>query len=317
MSRHLSSLAPTISVVMPVYNTRAYVTAALDSIIGQTFPNWELICVDDGSNDGSLNILRDYEAADQRLHVVTRTNSGSSRARNHGMSLARGKYIAAMDSDDIALPDRLSCQLRYMEAHPECVALGANVQVVGPDLMPIYDELKPLDHDTIDNRVLAGDGSAIRHPVALFRTEALQMIGGYREECFTGEDTDLYLRLAECGRLANLPDILLLYRLRLGSITRTRETTYNQVVRRDAYIRRGLPVDPDFPDWKQTPIKQDRGRGAWAYWSHCAFNGGYLKTARRYAWRAVYSEPLAVASWKAVFREFFRNVPSERSNYFG
>jgi glycosyltransferase involved in cell wall biosynthesis len=258
-----------------------------------------------------LEILRHYEGTDRRVRVISRSNTGGTRARNDGIAVARGRYIAAMDSDDIALQERLRQQVDYMESHPECVGLGAAVRVVGPDLLPIKDELKPLDHESIDCQALAGSGLAIRHPVAMFRTEALRSIGWYRDECFAYEDVDLYLRLAEIGRLANLPDILLLYRLRLGSISRTQRALQNQCrpkVLRDARIRRGLPIGPDIADSNESSIKPDDGRGRWAEWSHDAFNGGYLKTARRYAWRAIRSEPLTMSSWKAVLREYFRST---------
>jgi glycosyltransferase involved in cell wall biosynthesis len=305
----ISTAAPTVSVVMPVYNTEAYLGDALDSILAQTFTDWELICVDDGSNDGSLDVLRRYERADPRIRVISRPNTGGARARNDGIALARGRYIAAMDSDDIALAERLRRQVDYMESHPECVGLGAAVRIVGPDLMPIKDELKALDHETIDHQTLTGSGMSIRHPVAMFRTEAVRSIGGYREECFVNEDGDLYLRLAEIGRLANLPDFLLQYRLRLGSICRTQLALQLQCwpkLIRDARIRRGLPVGPDIVVRKQATIQSDDGHGAWAGWSHDAFHSGYRNAARVYAWRAFRSEPLAVSSWKALIRPYFR-----------
>jgi hypothetical protein len=201
-----------------------------------------------------------------------------------------------------------------MEAWPECVGLGAAVRVVGPDLMPINEEPKPLDHETIDCQTLAGSGAAIRQPVAMFRAEAVRQIGGYRDDILTHEETDLYLRLAEIGRLANLPDILLLYRLRRGSVNRTQralQAQYELKVLRDARVRRGLPVGPEDLDLKQASVQLDNGRGSWALWSHYAFNGGYLNTARRYAWRAIRSEPMAVSSWKAVLRPCIRRVPSK------
>jgi glycosyltransferase involved in cell wall biosynthesis len=290
---------------MPVYDTEAYLFESVGSILRQTFLDWELICIDDGSNDGSLEILRRYESADPRVRVITRPNTGATRARNDGIGVARGRYIATMDSDDFALPERLRRQVGYMESHPECVGLGAAVRIVGPDLLPIRDELKPLDHEAIDRKHLAGSGTAIRHPVATFRTEALRSIGGYRDKCITYEDVDLYLRLAEMGRLANLPDVLLLYRLRLGSINRTHRALLRQFrpkILRDARIRRGLPIGPDVVNGKEALIELDDGRGSWAEWSHDAVNGGYLNTARRYAWRAIRSEPLAISSWKAVLR---------------
>jgi glycosyltransferase involved in cell wall biosynthesis len=307
--------APIVSVVMPVYNSEAYLADSIGSILAQTFTDWELICIDDGSCDGSLEVLRRFERADSRVSVITRSNTGVTRARNDGMAVAGGRYIAAMDSDDVALPERLRSQVDYMECHRECVGLGAAVRIVGPDLMPICDEPKPLDHETIDGLTLAGCGAAIRQPVAMFRAEAIRQIGGYRDECFTHEETDLYLRLAEIGRLANLPDVLLLYRLRPGSVNRTQRALQEQYVRkilRDARIRRGLPAGPDFLESEQATIQPDDGRGSWALWSHYAFNGGYGNTAQRYAWRALRSEPLAVSSWKAVLRPYLRSPPPKR-----
>src|SRR6516162_2388311 len=99
------TVAPIVSVVMPVYNTEAYLADAIGSILAQTFTDWELICVDDGSSDCSLDVLRRYERADSRIRVISRSNTGVARARNEGMALARGRYIAAMDSDDVALAE--------------------------------------------------------------------------------------------------------------------------------------------------------------------------------------------------------------------
>jgi glycosyltransferase involved in cell wall biosynthesis len=298
---------------MAVYNTERYLADSMDSIFSQSFKDWELICVDDGSSDRSLEILRRYERADARVRVITRPNTGVTRARNDGIAIARGRYIAVMDSDDVALPERLQRQVDYMEAQPQCVGLGAAVRVVGPDVMQIGDEPKPWDHETIDRQTLAGSGAIIREPVAIFRTEAIRKLGGYREEIFAQQDLDLYLRLAEIGRLANLPEILLLYRLRLGNIGRTQGALQRQhapKVIRDARIRRGLPMIAAIVDLPQASVEADDGHGSWALWSHYAFNGGCSSTARRYALRAIWSEPLAVSSWKAVLRAYLRTTRS-------
>jgi glycosyltransferase involved in cell wall biosynthesis len=304
----ISTAIPTVSVVMPVYNTEAFLADAIDSILAQTLTDWELICVDDGSSDCSLDVLRRYERADPRIRAISRPNTGVARARNDGMALARARYIAAMDSDDVALMDRLRRQVNYMESHPACVGLGAAVRIVGPDLMPIKEELPALDHETIDRRALAGNGAAIRQPVAIFRTDAVRQVGGYRDELLAQEDTDLYLRLAEIGRLANLPDLLLLYRQRQASFCRARRALVDQYrpkVIYDARIRRQLPVCPEIEIWEQASIQSDGGRGSWASWSHEAFNWGYGNTARLYAWRSIRSETLAISSWKALLRPYF------------
>jgi glycosyltransferase involved in cell wall biosynthesis len=314
------TVAPIVSVVMPVYNSEAYLADSIGSIFAQTFSDWELICIDDGSRDGSLEVLRRYESREPRVHVLSRPNTGVARARNDGIGIARGHYIAMMDSDDVALPERLRRQVDYMESHCECVGLGAAVRIVGPDLMPIWDEPKPLDHETVDRSALSGCGAVIRQPVAMFRAEAIRQIGGYRDEFFIHEDTDLYLRLAEIGQLANLPDFLLLYRQHLGSLNRTQQASedqYRRKVVRDARLRRSLPVGSDLVNSEEPRIEADNGRGSWAKWSHEAFIGGYRSTAQRYAWRALRSEPLAVSSWKALLRPYVRNMPSKNTRWEG
>jgi len=120
------------------------------------------------------------------------------------------------------------------------------------------------------------------------------------------------------GRLANLPDCLLLYRQRLGSVNRTQQALQDQYRRkivRDARIRRSLPVGPDLLDSEEARIQADNGRGSWAKWSHEAFIGGYRSTAQRYAWRALLSEPLAMSSWKAVLRPYLRNMPPKNNQW--
>ena len=96
--------APTVSVVMTVYNTERYVGEAVDSVLAQTFPDFEFIIVDDGSTDRSASILRDRAARDRRIRLVSRPNTGIVRAANEGIELAAGRYIARMDSDDVSLP---------------------------------------------------------------------------------------------------------------------------------------------------------------------------------------------------------------------
>lgn len=318
MDQSISEITPVVSVVMAVYNTQSFLSDSIGSILAQTFTNWELICVNDGSSDGSLKVLKRYQQADPRVRVISRSNTGLARARNDGIAASCGRYIAIMDSDDVALPERLWHQVDYMDKHPECVAVGAAVRVVGPDLMPINDEPKATDHETIDRETLAGSGAAIREPVVMLRAQALREIGGYSDEYVTHLETDLFLRLAERGgRLANLPETLLLYRLRVGSDSRMKRTLARQHGRKvidAARVRRGLPVGVNPHKRGETCAKPERRFATWALWSHYAFNGGYVSTARRYALRAVICAPFEPSCWKAVLRSYFRTPPpSERT----
>src|SRR5262249_17908947 len=147
-------------------------------------------------------------------------NTGLVAERDGRVNQMGGGVVLAVGWVDVALADRLRLQVGYMESRAGCGGLGAPIRFLRPGRRPTRDDPEPLDHETVDAQTLAGSGASIRQPVALFRTDAIRHIGGYRDECFTHEETDLYLRLAEIGRLANLPDVLLLYRLRLGSINR-------------------------------------------------------------------------------------------------
>ena len=124
--------APTVSVVMTVFNTQAYVGEAVESVLAQTFSDFELIIIDDGSTDRSTAMLNEYAKRDQRIRLTSRANTGIVAAANEGIGLARGRYLARMDSDDVCLPHRFETQVRYLNAHSDCVLLGSRVTVVDP-----------------------------------------------------------------------------------------------------------------------------------------------------------------------------------------
>src|SRR3954469_1098404 len=117
----IPAAAPAVSVIMPVYNARAYVAEAIDSVLAQTFGDFELILVDDGSTDGSLDILRGYEKRDPRVRVISRPNTGIVGALNDGLKLARGEFIARIDADDASLPNRFEKEIAFLRAHPDVV----------------------------------------------------------------------------------------------------------------------------------------------------------------------------------------------------
>jgi glycosyltransferase involved in cell wall biosynthesis len=121
---------PAISVLMPVYNTERYVAEAVESILAQTFRNFEFLIIDDGSTDRSLSILKRYAERDPRIYLVSRPNTGYVIALNEMLAMARGEFIARIDADDIALPERFEVQVAYLREHPEVVCLGSKVQFI-------------------------------------------------------------------------------------------------------------------------------------------------------------------------------------------
>ena len=293
--------SPAVSVVMTVYNTERYVAEAVESVLSQTFRDFEFIVIDDGSTDRSPAILRDYAARDRRIKLVSRPNTGIVAAANEGISMARGRYLARMDSDDVCLPRRFETQVRYLDEHPECVLVGSRVTVVDPYGSPVLESGQKLTHEEIDAELLgSGGGWAIVQPSAMMRTEAVRRVGAYRGRHNVSEDQDLFLRLAEVGRVANLPEPLLLYRRHYKSVMHTQWRQREQVketIVREAYARRGLPM-PDgwkFDDWMPTPLAEQLRTWGWA-----ALKRGNVPVARKHALGAVRAAPLSGEAWKLL-----------------
>ena len=293
---------PAVSVVMTVFNTEAYVAEAVESVLGQTFGDFEFIIVDDGSTDGSTAILRGFAGRDRRIRLVSRPNTGIVRAANEGIEMARAKYLARMDSDDVSLPRRFENQVRYLDEHPECVLVGSRVTVVDPYGSPVLESQQKQTHEEIEAELLSSQGGwAVVQPSAMMRAEAVRRVGGYRGRHNVSEDQDLFLRLAEVGRVANLPEPLLLYRRHYKSVMHTqwrqREEVKERIVR-EAYARRGKPMPADwtFDDWKPAPLAEQLRAWGWA-----ALKRGNVAVARKHALGAVRAAPLSGGAWRLLY----------------
>ncbi len=205
------SAAPPISVVMPVYNSAEFVAEAIESILSQTFRDFEFIIIDDGSTDESGAILRDYAARDNRIRYYAQENCGLIASLNRYCPLAKGRYIARMDADDISLPTRLEKQFRFLENHPEIGILGARIQDVDRFLTVRGTWPVPCDPAVIQWFLMFGNCMA--HPSVTMRREVLERAGYYRNEAVHVEDYDLWIRASAISNLANLPEVLLHYRI--------------------------------------------------------------------------------------------------------
>lgn len=215
---------PLVSVVMPVYNSEKYLAAAIDSIIAQTFDDFELILVDDASTDGSGKILRAYADRDDRIRLLQLAqNKEEAAARNHGIALARGKYIAAMDSDDISLPERLQMQLNCLEANHSIGGVGVGTEVVNEELTPIFVYPLPECHALIVFSMVVG-GYAITRASLMVRRKYLVDGLAYDPAYRTSSDFELFLRLVWEKRIryVNLAPVQYIYRLHESSVTQSR-----------------------------------------------------------------------------------------------
>jgi hypothetical protein len=210
---------PPISVVMAVYNSAQTAPESIESILQQTFVDFEFIIVDDGSTDATGEILRDYAALDNRIRLYTQEKSGLIASLNRHCRLAKGRYIARMDADDISLPDRFEKQFRFLEAHPEIGVLGTRIQDIGSSkdsqgvLWPV-----PSDPDVVGWFLLFGN--CIAHPSVMMRREVLERVGYYRPDALHIEDYDLWVRASEISRIANIAEVLVQYRLSEESVSK-------------------------------------------------------------------------------------------------
>jgi glycosyltransferase involved in cell wall biosynthesis len=208
--------SPRISVVMPVHNAEKYITEALDSIIQQTFTDFELIVIDDGSTDRSSTIIESYAKKDRRVIVHRQDNCGLILSLNRGCSLARGRYIARMDADDVSLPERFERQLDYLERHPHIGLLGTWIQDIGPngEQGPVW----PLPTTPALIPWFLMFGNCIAHPSVMGSRELIQSLD-YRTEATHVEDYDLWCRMSAVSGLANLPEVLVKYRVLNQSVS--------------------------------------------------------------------------------------------------
>lgn len=236
---------PIVSVVMSVFNGERFLREAVESILQQSFREFEFIIIDDGSTDHSATILDSYHTDDARVKVYRKKHSGLVESLNQGCWLAQSKYIARMDADDIARKDRLERQVAFMDAHPEIGVLGGAVEWIDASGNSLGTHRYPAEDHQIKASLL--DGCALWHPTVVLRREAFVFAGGYRSVAVDAEDYDLWLRIADRFQLANLETVVLNYRIHPSqvSIRKTAQQTLSMLaVQVAASSRRNGLADP-------------------------------------------------------------------------
>ncbi len=201
-------IKPKISVVMPVYNGQKYLRSAVDSIISQTFTDFEYIIIDDGSTDNTSKILSSY--TDHRIMVITHPkNLGIVKSLNEGLARSKGDYIARMDADDISVPDRLEQQYRYMSENDDVVVCAGNIKSINEDGSIISGSWWSKESAHIEWSLIWGN--VIPHPTVMLKKSALPK-DMYRDYKYA-EDYDLWLRMSGKGEIFRLDNVLVYYRL--------------------------------------------------------------------------------------------------------
>lgn len=257
---------PKVSVIMPVYRNAKHVEQAVESILRQTYSDFELILIDDASDDETVSLLRSF--TDPRIiRIEKEKNTGYTESLNMGLERARGEYIARMDGDDISLPARFEKQVALMDANPGVIVCGTWYRIAGT-----HKEVHPPSgHDAI--RIAFLDGNALAHASVMIRKATLdQHKLRYNTGMEPAEDYDLWVRMSALGQLHNIPEVLLEYRVHDAQVSRLQKQKQDDkasLVRMQLW-RNLLPasaplpgaLDPRFKkEWIQQVLESNRSQG--------------------------------------------------------
>jgi len=305
---------PVVSVLIPVYNGGEFFRAAVQSVLAQTFRDFECLILDDGSTDESGKIADELARRDQRVRVIHRENRGLVATLNELVDAARGEFVARMDADDLCLPERFARQVDFLAQHPRVVCVGCAYWMIDEADRTIAQIRVPVDDATIQQNALRGH-APISHPSAMVRTAALRAVGGYRAAFYPAEDLDLWLRLGELGALANLGEPLLRYRVRSDSISgQAAQGRQRDAARRacaDAWARRSL-AGARFEateEWRPDETPASRMRFALQY-GWMAYSCGFRRTAMVYGFKAVRLLPTRREGWCLLAIAALRRPPA-------
>jgi glycosyltransferase involved in cell wall biosynthesis len=302
----MSRAAPKVSVIMAVYNCARYVGQAIDSILGQTFTDFEFVIINDGSTDKTADILASYD--DSRLMILENDrNIGLTKSLNRGIDVSRGELIARQDADDISLPERLARQVTYMDAHPEIALVGSASRWIDAEGATIR-EWRPLTEPVEIHRRLLSTIPFL-HGTFMFRRSCLAEIGGgYDESMPVAQDCELLLRLSDRWDLANLSDILYLHRRHNKTVTHRRredQVRHLEMVQEIALQRRlrygwgrlGISKG-NVPDWVRSAERKWLAR-RYVWWSASARPHG-SGAALSFLVIALLLDPTVLDIWKYI-----------------
>jgi len=229
-----------ISVVMPVYNAEDHLEESIESILSQSFENFEFIIIDDCSEDNSKEIIDKYRSKDKRIKLLrNEENKGATYSINKGIKKAKGKYIARMDADDISKKERLEKQYEFMEENEEVAALGTKAWNINEEGEKTNKRNVPETNEEIMNIITLM--CPMIHPSVMLRKEKIEEVGLYNEDLRKAQDYDLWFRLAAKGyKMHNLQERLLLYRLEKGRSFKDRITETK--IKWRGYKKLGIPI---------------------------------------------------------------------------
>lgn len=270
-----------VTVILPAYNAMPFLPEAVESIRAQTLSAFRVLLVNDGSTDGTRQYLDSIQ--DPRFQVIHKENEGLGATLQLALGMVETEYVARMDADDVAMPERLARQVLYLDTHPNVVMLGTHfsflvegrIQNAPPALT---------SHEDIDSRLLRGR-AGVCHPTIMCRARIAQSVGGYRIRG-AGEDIDFCLRMTEVGEASNLVEVLHLYRLHLSSLGTSRREEIRlgyEYARSTAMARRRGRNEPSFQEVEANFKRRGNGRklmDALDGWSGLQYRRGRILLAK-------------------------------------
>ena len=219
-SRKDDAMVPKVSVLMSVYNGEAYLERSIESILSQTFRDFEFLIINDASTDSTEDILKN--AHDPRIKVINNSvNLGLTKSLNRGIGIARGKYIARMDADDLSLPYRFEIQVGFLDSHPEYAILGSSYLLIDQEGRTLSLVKVPVEDSQIRENLLKQN--CFGHGSVMIRREAVQKVGGYDERFKCSQDYELWLRIVEAFKASNIEEALYCWRMSNYSISKRNE----------------------------------------------------------------------------------------------
>jgi O-antigen biosynthesis protein len=233
------TIRPRVSVIMSVYNDEKNLRSSIESILKQSFKDFEFIIIDDGSTDGSSKIVDEYAKKDSRIVALHQKNSGLTISLNRMIEASKGDFILRQDSDDYSAPERFSEQISFLEKHPDVMLLGTGAYIIDAD-GEVLLQTKVLSGSAAIRRAMIS-GNRFIHGSTAIRKECLTDVGVYYKECVYSEDYDLFLRISERYDTDNLPGALYFYRINLNSLSFTKTETQireSMIIRSGAKLRR-------------------------------------------------------------------------------
>lgn len=293
-----------ISVIMPVYNAESYIDEAIESILNQTFTDYEFIIIDDGSSDNSFNKISQWQRKDKRIKAIQQENLGRSLTRNKGIEIASSEFIAFMDADDISTPRRLEISYNYLKNNSSVAAVSGGYEYTCMYGVPLFKGNIPSEHKDIELKLLHDIGNSFHQSASMIRRAVAQEVGGYNPNHRLGDDVGFFLKVARVGKLHNLDELLLYYRLHPTSIVAqaNQSMVENCIIKlKTEWEARNLTMPNDFRHWLEDDVVTKKKGDDLMRWGWNALSKNRVDIARRYAVKALLTIPSKLEVWRLIY----------------